>query len=319
MLTFNSIEKGCFLNFNINSYEETNIHTMPINDSILDKSLAPNEVNGSFLENANNNIINENNEINIMSLPKKTNQVKNSLFTFNRDSSNHIKNDNINKMMQNKKIGFNNPKNIKQKIFRILKDYKSKGRIKKIQQQKYVGKHNKFCEDNIIRKIKGRFLEKCRIYINNEYNKHLLLNENRSKNEILLQRITPKVSRKIKKEDNLKWFKSKLYQVFSEQVSVKCSLYQSDYNKKEIQKLYEEKKADNVIIILNKSVKEMFDAYILKKNIPGLSNLYNDLKELREKMEQNNEENIEKYLNKYKNTALNLERIFIKKSSRNKS
>ena len=55
----------------------------------------------------------------------------------------------------------------------------------------------------------------------------------------------------------------------------------------------------------------MFDAYILKKNIPGLSNLYNDLKELREKMEQNNEENIERYLNKYKNTALNLERIFI--------
>ena len=48
--------------------------------------------------------------------------------------------------------------------------------------------------------------------------------------------------------------------------------------KKEIQKLYEEKKADNVNIILNKSVKGVFDAYILKKNIPGLSNLYNDLK-----------------------------------------
>ena len=134
-----------------------------------------------------------------------------------------------------------------------------------------------------------------------------------------LKKISPKVSRKIKKEDNLKWFKSKLHQVFSELVSVKCSLYLSDYNKKEFQKLYEEKKANNVIIILNKSVREMFDAYILKKNIPGLSNLYNDLKELREKMEQNNEENIEKYLNKYKNTALNLERIFIKKSSRNKS
>ena len=36
-------------------------------------------------------------------------------------------------------------------------------------------------------------------------------------------------------------------------------------------------------------------------------------------MKENNEENIEKYLNKNKNTALNLERIFIKKSSRNKS
>lgn len=116
-----------------------------------------------------------------------------------------------------------------------------------------------------------------------------MLNENWSKNKILLQRITRKVSKKIKKEDNLKWFKSKLHQVFSELVSVKCSLYLSDYNKKEFQKLYEEKKADNVIIILNKSVKGLFDAYILKKNIPGLNNLYNDLKELRQKMEQNNE------------------------------
>ena len=86
--------------------------------------------------------------------------------------------------------------------------------------------------------------------------------------------------------------------------------------KKEIQKLYEEKKADNVNIILNKSVKGVFDAYILKKNIPRLSNLYNDLKILTKKMKENNEENIEKYLNKNKNTALNLERIFIKKSSR---
>jgi hypothetical protein len=115
----------------------------------------------------------------------------------------------------------------------------------------------------------------------------------------------------------LKWLRSRIYQVFSEEVSVKCSLYKSDHNKINIQKLYEENKAKDVIAILNKPVKEMFNDYVLNKNMPGL-NLNDDLKELKIKMEKDNDEDIDKYLFKYKNTALNLESIFKKKFSRNK-
>ena len=61
---------------------------------------------------------------------------------------------------------------LKERVFKITKDYKGKGRIKK--NTIYVGKHNKFSEDNIIRKIKGKFLEKCRLYINDLYKKYLL-------------------------------------------------------------------------------------------------------------------------------------------------
>ena len=57
-------------------------------------------------------------------------------------------------------------KKTRKKIFKIQKDNKKIGRIKNTI---YVGKHNRFCEDNIIRKIKGRFHKKCRIAINNEY------------------------------------------------------------------------------------------------------------------------------------------------------
>ena len=201
----------------------------------------------------------------------------------------------------------------KKKIFKIGKDNKNKGRIKK--NTNFIGKHDKFSEDNIIRKFKGRFIEKCRIYINKEY-KRFLSNKNETKNiKILLQRISPKLSKKIKKEDNLKWLNSKLYKVFSEKVSVKCSLYDPDYNKKEIQKLYKENEAKNIINILERSVKEMLNAFIQNK-IPGFDSLNDDIKELKEKMKKNNQENIKEYLIKYRNIALNFESIFINKNSR---
>ena len=108
---------------------------------------------------------------------------------------------------------------------------------------------------------------------------------------------------------------SKLYKVFSEKLSVKCFLYDSHYNKKEIQKLYREKEAENIINILERSVKEMLNAFIQNK-IPGFDSLNDDKKELNEKMKKNNQENIKEYLIKYKNIALNFESIFNHKNSR---
>ena len=99
----------------------------------------------------------------------------------------------------------------REKIFEIRKDNKKIGRIKK--NTIYVGSIIDFVK--IIRKIKGRFLGKCRIAINNEYKKYLFNNNNNLKKNDLLQRITPKVSRKIKRDENLRWLRSKMYQVFS--------------------------------------------------------------------------------------------------------
>lgn len=229
---------------------------------------------------------------------------KHSLYS--QPNSNQLKNIDI------KAFGIQKPK---KKIFKIGKDNKNKGRIKK--NTNFIGKHDKFSEDNIIRKFKGRFIEKCRIYINKEYKRFLLTNKNETKNSIvLLQRISPKLSKIIKKDDNLKWLNSKLYKVFSEKVSLKCSLYDSDYNKKEIQKLYRENVAKKVINILNRSVKEMLNAFIQNK-IPGFESLNDDIKELKEKMNKDNQENIKEYLIKYKYIVLNFESIFINKNSRN--
>ena len=210
----------------------------------------------------------------------------------------------------------NEQKNKKKgKIFKILKDNKNRGRIRN--NSNLVGKHNKFSEDNIIRKFKGRFTEKCRVYINKEYKAFFLTNEHEAKKEkILLQRISPELSRKITKDDNLKWLKTKLYQVFSEDVSGKCSLYDLDYNKQGIKNLFRENKAKNVISILNRSVREMIEDFILNK-IPGFGSLDDELKYLEEKMKNTDEqENIKTYLHEYRNIALNFEIIFKKKHAR---
>lgn len=220
------------------------------------------------------------------------------------------------KLFQDMKIESNKTNNKDNRIFQILKDNKNKGRIKK--NSNLIGKHNKFSEDNIIRKFKGRFLEKLRIYINNEYKKYLLdHNQEVKKAKDLIQRITPKISRKIKKKDNLEWLKKKLYQVFSENVSDKCTLYNREYNKYEIDKILKENKATDVINILNKSIGEML--YIFSNNIivDGFETLEDDIITLKEKLIKENEDNIYEYLKKYKNIAMNFEKIFINKSERN--
>ena len=54
----------------------------------------------------------------------------------------------------------------KKKIFDIKKVNKRLGRLKK--NSTIPGKHSKLAEDNIIRKIKRRFLENLRVYVNKE-------------------------------------------------------------------------------------------------------------------------------------------------------
>ena len=214
-------------------------------------------------------------------------------------------------------IGFTKEKKYKKGlIFKVKRDNKNIGRIKK--NSNLIGKHDKFSEDNIIRKFKGRFHEKCRIYINNEYKRYLLNHKHDIKKvNDLLQRISPKISRKIKKEDNLKWLEMNLKQVFSENVSEKCSLYPADYNKNNISKLYEENEAKEVINILNKPVKEMLGYFINNNEIPGFDTLDKDTIELENKMKNDSEEKINNYIDKYRRTSKNFESIFINKSSRN--
>ena len=206
--------------------------------------------------------------------------------------------------------------NKNRKIFKIIKINKKIGRIKSNSTLK--GVHNKLSQDNIIRKIKGRFLEKLRLYINTEYRKYFFKkNKNSAKIINWLKKINPKVSRKIKKEENLKWFKSKIYEIFSENVSLRYSLYSPNSNKKKIERLISVNEAKNVIDILNTDIETFYDKYINDEKIEGFKTLKNDIEELKTYMEKTNQEKIKEYLSKYEYTAKNLKKIFRQKNSRN--
>ena len=201
-------------------------------------------------------------------------------------------------------------------IFKIVKINKKIGRIKKNSTVK--GIHNKLSQDNIIRKIKGRFHEKLRLYINEEYKKYLFKKTGKKKKLInWMKRISPKVSRRIKKEDNLKWFDSKIFEIFSEKVSLKYSVNNLDFNKKKINKLIGLNEAKNVINILNTNVEELYDKYINNEKIDGFKTLKDDIEELEVHMESTNQENVKEYLQKYEYIAKNLKSIFLQKIGRN--
>ena len=203
----------------------------------------------------------------------------------------------------------------KEKIFNIVKINKKIGRIKKDSLLK--GKHDKLSQDNIIRKIKGRFHEKLRIYINEEYKKYIskkYIKKRKMKN--WLKKINPKVSRKIKKEENMKWFKLKIYEIFSENVSIRYSSTSPDYNKKKINNLFSLGDANDLIEILNSNVEDYFRKYVNDEKIEGFKTLKDDIKELRADMESSKQNNINEYLKKYEYTAKNLKEIFNKKNPR---
>ena len=234
------MDNGIYPSFQINVFKKNRLQPRFLDESILNDSFSDNSETIRFFADKDN-LTNNQIELNYMAPLIENNPLdkiypfigKETASEFREDSaiyllSTHSKS--RSNIFQDTMFGEK-----REKIFEIRKDNKKIGRIKK--NTIYVGKHNRFCEDNIIRKIKGRFLEKCRIAINNEYKKYLFNNNNNLKKENdLLQRITPKVSRKIKRDENLSWLRSKMYQVFSEKVSVKCTLYESDYNKNNIQK-----------------------------------------------------------------------------------
>ena len=241
-----------------------------------------------------------------------------NFFEINNISSNNSTNDNkaidkydfINPFLKQETVSIL-PK--KEKIFEIHKINKKIGRIKK--NSGYIGKHNKLSEDNVIRKIKRRFLENVRIYINKEYKKYYLIKKININNN-WLKKISPKCYGQIKKIDNIKWFNSKIYEVFSENLSLRYSSHSLDSNKKNIQRLLLSNESNNVKDILNTKVEVLFSKYIGNVKIEGFKTLKDDIKEIEKQMKESEQEDINKYLKKYEDTAKNMKDIFDKKSER---
>jgi len=208
-----------------------------------------------------------------------------------------------------------NNNNQKEKIFEINKTNKRLGRLKKNSFLK--GKHNKFAEDNIIRKLKRRFLEKVRLYINDEYRNYCIEKKKRNGRKNWLKKIEAKFSINMKRRDNLQWFNLKIYEVFSENLSSKYSTYDSCVNKKKIRNFFLLKDSNKVKDILNMTVDTLFNIFINNEKHDNFKTLNDDMMELEKQMNALGQENVKEYLDIYEKTAKNLKEIFLRKTERN--
>ena len=214
-----------------------------------------------------------------------------------------IKEKNNNKITKSKFIikKHNINSNNKNKIFKTKKVLKP-GRIKKNSSKK--GKHDKFQKDNIIRRFKVFLMRNIFNYINNSF----IINTNKDENNRVnvLQRISSFNSKSISKQDNIKWLNSKIKDVFSENLK-KFICFDLDYNKKLINKIIQEGKEKKTIYILNKTIKEIWIAYInddKNNNFIGFDTIKQDIIKLRKLGET------EAYINLYIKVANDFENIF---------
>ena len=191
----------------------------------------------------------------------------------------------------------------KNKIFDIKKVSKRIGRRKhdKPELYKYEAVHTKYRQDNIIQKIKIHFINSTMDLINRKYNEYLNIDSKKR----LLQKIKPNFTKIWRKKGNQEFLEKKLKDVFSEELSERCSTFhdKKNYNKEQIEKLYEKNKAKNVINILDKSLKEMYRVYIMENNGMKEYNLKYDLIQIEQK-------NGKEYAQEYNKKAMDFLNLF---------
>lgn len=186
-------------------------------------------------------------------------------------------------------------------IFDIKKVNKNKGRRKQSHPELYKDEavHTKFREDNVINKIKIYFINSTMSLINKKYSEYLKAKPGKR----LLQKIKPNYSKIYKKKETQEFFMKKISEVFSEELSGRCSTFENkkNYNKIQIDTLIEKNKAKDVINLLNKRLEEMYEIYITNDNNKKIGgyHLENDLEQIKLK-------NGEDYAKMYKETAINL-------------
>ena len=210
-----------------------------------------------------------------------------------------------------------------QKIFNITKEYErqnKKGRKRKFNLSSN-GKHDKFCYDNIVRKVKTKLFEIILFFINLSIIP--IEKENQKKNskkkefyKPLLVKIDQEIIKTINVEDNLELLESKLKDIFSNKTSKKYKHLGLDRNKKIIDEIYEQKIQKNTISILNKTFDQCLDhinGINYDEELAGLELRYlNIFKDLRSRG------NSEDYISKFKYMVKNFKSFYKNKKARKK-
>ena len=186
-------------------------------------------------------------------------------------------------------------------------DEKKKNCGRKCKESNEKGNHNKFSEDNIMRKIKSNLLN---------YG-HNRLNDSFEDKNLKFLKLDSDINENLKKDYNEKLMKTTLKELYETYpISSKYRKQKLDnyyHNKQIIKKIYEDNKEMGVKTILNYNYLDLLNEF--KKFM-----LDNFLNEIRENEIKNgmSEENIEEYVNKIKKLCINYENWFLNKNGRNR-
>ena len=208
------------------------------------------------------------------------------------------------------------------KIFNIIKDYERgniKGRKRKFNFG-VKGKHDKFCKDNIVRKVKTNLFEIILFFINSSITR--IEKENKNKNskkkyfyKPYLVKIDQEIIKTINVGENLQLINSKLKDIFSNKTSKKYVSLGLDKNKQIIDEIYEQKIQKKTISILNKTFEqclEHINGINYDEDLAGLEHEYQRiLKKLRSKENEN-------YISKFKDMVINFKSFYMNKKARKK-
>ena len=198
----------------------------------------------------------------------------------------------------NRKISLEN-----NQIFKIKKA-KKQGRRKLGKIYSNEPRHDKFSKDNIIKKIMNHFIQSTLNYINEKYNEFLKNNNRRS--QPLLHKIINTTSKFVTKKKISKLFKAKARDLFTMDISKRCSRSNPKDNIIRIEKLYSQNEAVEVMEILNKSLSELYGEYMNNK-IPKYS-FQNDLNLIGDKNDTNYKIS---YQDKARNLINNNKNLFV--------
>jgi len=292
-----------FSSFNNQNYSFENNNTILHNNSFVPEFIKIDDIEDLFKVD---NILNYFTNTLINTNTKELN--------FDKDDKNEIENDNI----FDKKFVENIQWKEREKILskRPFKEKKDLGRKKK--EYEGLGLHNKFSDDNIIRKVKNAILQNARIFINSKIKTIYEYKNNKfsKKKELLKMKKSQSISSRV--DYNKNFLEKTLGEIFSEDISSKYIQYPSAHNKKLIESLIndeDEQKKKIFNEIFNLTFLDCLNHFRGRKiieELEGLNNLEDYIK--RAKIIKDKE-----YCTIFKYFVNNFEKIIMDKKSRIKN
>ena len=324
---FNNLNNFKYNNFIKKENYFTNSINLKFNKSFEKKLIAP-KIVFSEVEDIKNKNISTNEQKEQKELDKLN---INNYLLINKDKKDNIDINNISpkNSIDQKSISNNKSKN----IYFLKKINKQKGRkAKNAKNLNIESKHTKHSSDNMMRKIKNKVIESSRLLANKIIKDEIKNNPNIKFN--LINREFRKIQGSFSQELNIKynfWFyKIKIKDIFSMEISNKYTAIKKSSNNELINYLFSPLNNNNFIKakqLLNTPFHQFYHDIFLNENknwkayygINENDNKYqidNMLKTIQEEEDEINDKNI-KYINDIKELAHNYENYFLDKKPRN--